>query len=142
MTSSTKRIWVAVGVIENDRGEVFIARRAPSQHQGERWEFPGGKVEAGEDLHQALDRELFEELGIRVLDSQPFLELSHDYADKKVLLDVWRVPRFSGEPYGKEGQLCRWVAIADLHQYPFPAANTPIVAELQAAIGQRRASET
>jgi len=52
-----KRIWVAVGVIENEQGDIFIAKRSSDRHQGDRWEFPGGKVEAGEDLLTALDRE-------------------------------------------------------------------------------------
>ena len=62
-----KRIWVAVGVIENERGDIFIARRSSDRHQGDRWEFPGGKVESGEDLLTALDRELWEEIGIRAV---------------------------------------------------------------------------
>lgn len=129
-----KRIWVAVGVIENERGDIFIAKRASSSHQGDRWEFPGGKVEAGEDLLAALDRELWEEIGIRVEDCAPFMELHHDYPEKQVLLDIWKVTRFLGEPFGKEGQECRWVPLAELHNYQFPDANGPIVARLQAAL--------
>lgn len=125
-----KRVWVAVGVIENERGEIFLAKRSAEQHQGDRWEFPGGKVETGEDLLAALDRELWEEIGIRVLDCSPFMELCHDYPDKSVLLDIWRVTRFEGEPYGKEGQECRWVPLAHLHDYYFPDANAPIVQRL------------
>ena len=71
-----KRIWVAVGVIENERGDIFIARRSSDRHQGGRWEFPGGKVESGEDLLTALDRELWEEIGIRVLDCAPLWSCS------------------------------------------------------------------
>ena len=121
-----KRIWVAVGVIENERGDIFIARRSSDRHQGDRWEFPGGKVESGE-----LDRELWEEIGIRVLDCAPFMELQHDYPEKQVLLDIWKVTRFSGEPFGKEGQECLWVPVAELNNYHFPDANGPIVARLQ-----------
>ncbi|MGL5030256.1 MAG: 8-oxo-dGTP diphosphatase MutT [Aeromonas sp.] len=129
-----QRVWVAVGVIENQQGEIFIAKRSADQHQGDRWEFPGGKVEVGEDLHSALDRELWEEIGIRVLDCLPFLELQYDYPDKQVLLDVWRVTAFDGEPFGKEGQACAWVPIAALHHYQFPDANGPIVAQLQSTL--------
>ena len=129
-----KRIWVAVGVIENEQGDIFIAKRSSDRHQGDRWEFPGGKVEAGEDLLTALDRELWEEIGIRVLDCAPFMELHHDYPEKQVLLDIWEVTRFSGEPFGKEGQECLWVPLASLHEYQFPDANGPIVGRLQASL--------
>ena len=99
-----------------------------------KWEFPGGKVESGEDLLTALDRELWEEIGIRVQDCAPFMELHPDYPDKQVLLDIWKVTRFHGEPFGKEGQECRWVPLASLHEYHFPDANGPIVARLQASL--------
>ena len=72
-----KRIWVAVGVIENERGDIFIAKRSSDRHQGDRWEFPGGKVESGEDLLTALDRELWEEIGIRVQGRQRAKTNSH-----------------------------------------------------------------
>ena len=88
-------------------------------------------MESGEDLLTALDRELWEEIGIRVLDCAPFMELQHDYPEKQVLLDIWKVTRFSGEPFGKEGQECLWVPVAELHNYHFPDANGPIVARLQ-----------
>lgn len=136
-----KRIWVAVGVVENELGEIFIAKRAADQHQGDRWEFPGGKVEAGEDLLSALDRELWEEIGIRVHDCTPIMELQYDYPDKQVLLDIWRVSRFTGTPYGKEGQACQWVTIDKLDQLHFPDANAPIVAHLQGQQKARRGAQ-
>ncbi|MGL5287578.1 8-oxo-dGTPase [Aeromonas sp. RU39B] len=137
MEEQKKRIWVAVGVIENERGEILLAKRSADRHQGDRWEFPGGKVESGEDLLMALDRELWEEIGIRVLDCAPFMELCHDYPEKSVLLDIWKVTRFEGEPYGKEGQECRWVPLLRLHEYQFPDANSPIVQRLQQSIHRR-----
>ncbi|MGL4206798.1 MAG: 8-oxo-dGTP diphosphatase MutT [Aeromonadaceae bacterium] len=121
-----KRLWVAVGVIENDRGQIFICQRASRQHQAGKWEFPGGKVEEGESLQQALRRELFEEIGIEVEACEPLLKIEHDYPDKAVLLDVWRVTAFSGKPYGKEGQPGLWVAREELANYDFPDANQPI----------------
>ncbi len=121
-----KRLWVAVGVIENDRDQIFICQRAARQHQAGKWEFPGGKVEVGETLQQALKRELYEEIGIEVETCEPLLKIEHDYPDKAVLLDVWRVTAFSGTPYGKEGQPGQWVARPDLINYDFPEANYPI----------------
>lgn len=124
------RVHVAVGVVWDDRGRVLVSKRHADSHQGGLWEFPGGKLEAGEDVSAALRRELQEELGICIGDARPLLEIRHDYADKQVLLDVWQVLDFTGVAEGREGQPLRWVPIAELADYEFPAANGPIVAAL------------
>ncbi|WP_296256577.1 MULTISPECIES: Nudix family hydrolase [unclassified Pseudomonas] len=123
-----KRIHVAAAVIRGTDGKVLIARRADQQHQGGLWEFPGGKVESGETVEAALSRELKEELGIAVTAARPLIKINHDYPDKQVLLDVWEVSSFSGEPHGAEGQPLAWVSNRELAEYEFPAANRPIVA--------------
>jgi 8-oxo-dGTP diphosphatase len=123
-----KRIHVAAAVIRGADGRILIARRADTQHQGGLWEFPGGKVEEGEAVQVALSRELNEELGIVVTAARPLITIKHDYPDKQVLLDVWEVSGFTGEPHGAEGQPLEWVAARDLPQYEFPEANRPIVA--------------
>lgn len=120
-------IHVAVGVIVNAHRHVLIAKRPLHVHQGGLWEFPGGKLEESETVHQALVRELKEELGIEVFSSAPLIQIRHDYGDKAVLLDVHCVNEFSGEPVGTEGQEIRWVSPHELHQYSFPAANKPII---------------
>lgn len=125
------RIHVVAAVIRSAAGEVLIALRSPDQHQGGLWEFPGGKVEAGEQATQALARELHEELGIQVTASAPLIQIAHDYADKSVFLDVWEVTGFTGEPKGAEGQPLRWVRPKDLSLYEFPAANRGIVRAAQ-----------
>ncbi|MED5611717.1 MULTISPECIES: Nudix family hydrolase [Pseudomonas] len=122
-----KRIHVAAAVIRGADGRVLIARRPDDKHQGGLWEFPGGKVEEGEPVQAALARELEEELGIRVERARPLIRVAHDYPDKQVLLDVWEVSGFSGEPHGAEGQPLAWVALRELPDYEFPAANRPIV---------------
>ena len=122
-----KRIHVAVAVIRRADGQILLAKRADQQHQGGLWEFPGGKVEAGESVIAALHRELQEELGIGVTAARPLIKVRHDYADKQVLLDVWEVSGFSGEPHGAEGQPLAWVSPRQLPEYEFPAANQPIV---------------
>ena len=94
------------------------------------WEFPGGKLQAGETPFAALCRELDEELGIEVLAAEPWLELVHDYPDKKVLLDVWRVLDYRGEVGAREGQALDWVAAARLTALPLLPADLPIVAAL------------
>ncbi|WP_319783264.1 8-oxo-dGTP diphosphatase MutT [Oceanisphaera sp. IT1-181] len=128
-------VWVAVGVIENKQGEIFICRRGASQHQADKWEFPGGKVETGETVAQALARELAEEVGITVLACEPLMQIEHDYGDKHVTLAIRKVTAFSGEPSGLEGQPSRWVPISELSQYDFPAANSSIVDMLQTEAG-------
>jgi 8-oxo-dGTP diphosphatase len=123
---SPDTIHVAVAVVTNPRGEVLIARRPNHAHQGGLWEFPGGKVEAGEDILHALNRELREELGVSARRACPLIRVAHSYPDKKVLLDVWRVAGIHGEPHGREGQPVQWVAPDRLREYDFPAANVPI----------------
>lgn len=123
-----KRIHVAAAVIRAADGRILIARRADDQHQGGLWEFPGGKLEPGETAQAALARELEEELGIRPIVARPLIQVHHDYPDKQVLLDVWEVSAFVGEPHGAEGQPLTWVGSRQLAEYQFPAANQPIVA--------------
>ncbi|GGK76838.1 Nudix family hydrolase [Amphritea balenae] len=129
----TKLIHVAAAAIFNNEGQLLLALRDESQHQGGLWEFPGGKVEASENVRTALARELYEELGIEIDQSatHPLIQVPFHYSDKSVLLDVFRVNCFSGQPYGREGQPLKWVALSELDQYEFPAANKPIVNSLQ-----------
>jgi 8-oxo-dGTP diphosphatase len=118
---------VVAAVIVNGSQQVLLAKRSLDRHQGGLWEFPGGKVEHGEDARAALARELHEELGIVVQDARPLIKVCHEYPDKSVLLDVWRVSAFDGEPHGREGQPIEWVSPQELPDRDFPAANRPIV---------------
>ena len=129
-----QRVHVAVGVILDPQQRILLTRRAVDSHQGGLWEFPGGKVEAGEDLLSALRRELREELGIEVGRTTALLAVQHDYADKAVLLDVHVVWDFVGEAQGMEGQPLEWVRAQDLAQRQFPAANEPIVSAVLALL--------
>src|SRR6476619_2625198 len=106
---SSRIVHVAVGVIVNKDGKILIAKRPEQSHQGGLWEFPGGKVEQGESLFAALQRELFEELAIQIISTQPLIKIRHDYGDKIVLLDVHKVTEFIGEAKGNEGQPIQWV---------------------------------
>ena len=129
-----KVIDVVAGVIFSEaRDQVLLALRKPEQHQGNRWEFPGGKLEVGEAQQQGLARELFEEIAIVVTHSEHRLTLEHEYPDKHVRLHFWDVTSFSGEPYGREGQVLRWVALGDLPSLSFPEANEVIVNQLVSA---------
>ena len=115
----------------NGRGEVLISLRHRDSHQGGLWEFPGGKLEAGEEFQVALKREFTEELGIEIINCTPFTQIKHHYADKSVLLDVWLITEHRGQAVGLEGQAIAWKAIHSLQAADFPAANLPIIKRLQ-----------
>jgi 8-oxo-dGTP diphosphatase len=127
-------VHVAVGVVLDKSNRVLITRRASGSHQGGLWEFPGGKVEPGEDLYLALARELREELGIDIGRTSPLLEVRHDYGDKLVLLDVHVVWDFDGEALGLEDQPMAWVVASELDNYRFPAANVPIIGAINSLL--------
>ena len=133
-THSNARIHVAVGVIVNEAKEILIALRPKQSHQGGLWEFPGGKVEDGETVEVALSRELNEELGLIVSSCRPLLTIHHEYADKRVVLDVCWVEEFVGVANGREGQPIRWVTAEELSEYRFPAANHDIIIAVQKEI--------
>ena len=120
---------VAVGIL-TDGNKVFVTRRFPDSHQGGKWEFPGGKIEPGEDTLSALKRELREELGIEVLAADPSMQVHHAYHDRHVLLDVWRITDYRGVPHGREGQEACWATFPELMQLEFPAADRPILRRL------------
>ena len=122
---------VAVGVIVRDDGAILLSRRDPAVHQGGKWEFPGGKLEPGESVEEALRRELEEELGIVPCVARPLIRIPWRYSDLDVLLDVWCIEHFRGEPTGKEGQPIAWFAPDVLDELDFPAANRPIVAAVR-----------
>lgn len=120
-------IRVAVGIVINAENQVLITRRSADQHQGNKWEFPGGKVEESETPQQALQRELKEEVGIDVQASAFFTTIEHQYSNKKVTLDFYEVTDWLGEAKGLEGQPLLWVVKSELHNYEFPTANQAIV---------------
>jgi len=120
-------VHVAVGVLLNDNHEVLIALRPAESHQGGLWEFPGGKVEEGESVERALNREFEEELGISVQVCTELTQIKHEYADKSVMLDVWRIEKSSGTPQGREGQVIEWRALSKLRAVDFPKANERII---------------
>jgi len=124
-------VHVAVGIVLDTQGRVLITRRADEVHQGGLWEFPGGKLETGEESQTALIRELREELGIEVLAARPLMQVHHEYPDKHVLLDVWWVDHYRGQPQSVEDQPLDWLLPKQLSKCAFPAADTPIITALQ-----------
>jgi len=123
----TEAQHVVAAVIVNSANEILLSLRPAHVHQAGLWEFPGGKLEAGEDAWRALVRELGEELGIEPVNARPMIRIRHDYPDKSMFLDVWYVNAFNGQPRGREGQKINWVSRSELTQRKFPAANLPIV---------------
>lgn len=121
---------VAVGVIKH-KDKFFLTKRLADSHQGGKWEFPGGKVEENETVHQALHRELKEEVAIDTLTCTSLMQISHDYGDKKVLLDVFVVDNFTGEAKALEGQQSGWFTLTEFEALNFPAANKAIIEKLQ-----------
>lgn len=125
------RVHVAVGVIYNsDKSEVLISKRSDNQHLAGFWEFPGGKVESGEDVQTALARELLEEVGIVVEQAKRLKTIKHNYSDKNVLLDVWCINDWSGKVVSRENQKVEWVPTEQLNSYTFPEANKYIISSI------------
>jgi 8-oxo-dGTP diphosphatase len=133
----TPAVHVVAAVLRDAAGRVLIAQRPPGKHMAGYWEFPGGKIGAGESAEQALRRELAEELGVALQRCHPLLQLRHDYADRVVQLDVFVVDEYDGEPSGLEAQALRWVATAELAGQALLPADRPIVKALNAAAAKQ-----
>ncbi|MBW7983037.1 8-oxo-dGTP diphosphatase MutT [Enterobacillus tribolii] len=122
-----KHLHIAVGIIRNEKGEVFITRRVGDSHLAGLWEFPGGKIEAGESPEQGLRRELMEETGIQVQQSELLCSLDHHFDDRTVTLYFYLVEHWQGTPFGREGQPERWVHQHALNAGEFPEPNKPVI---------------
>jgi 8-oxo-dGTP diphosphatase len=118
----------AVALIDRD-GRVLLAQRPAGKSMAGLWEFPGGKVEAGETPEQALIRELHEELGIGTWASclAPLTFASHSYDDFHLLMPLFACRKWEGIPQAKEGQQLAWATKAQLRDYPMPPADIPLI---------------
>ena len=127
-----KNLSVTAGLIVNARGEYLLAQRPRGKAHEGLWEFPGGKIEAGEDAASALARELKEELDLELVSSEPHGVYTHvDEKQQLVLtLTVLRVSEWLGNPIGLEGQAHRWVSPARIHRLQMLSADRPIALEL------------
>jgi 8-oxo-dGTP diphosphatase len=127
-----KRVEVAAAVIERPDGRFLMASRPQGKVYAGWWEFPGGKIEAGESPRHALERELREELGIRVVTAYPWINRAFDYDHARVMLRFFRVTEWQGEPQPHEGQGgLAWVHAAAPEVEPILPANGPILRGLQ-----------
>jgi mutator protein MutT len=124
-------IHVVAGVLIDGARRVLIAQRPTGKHLAGGWEFPGGKLEPGESRSAGLARELREELGVVIGQPRPLLRLRHAYPYGEVLLDVWVVRRYRGEPEGLDGQQLRWCHRDELAKAELLPADRPILAALR-----------
>ena len=133
---SVAPVHVSVGIIRDPKNNVFIAERPEGQSFAGLWEFPGGKVEAGETSLQALKREFLEEINIHVEEAVHWMQLipeifqHQNEVSKKIILDVWHIQAFKGDLQGAEGQKIRWVSHTELLNLAFIPANYSIIEKL------------
>lgn len=126
-------IRVAVGIIK--RGNtVLVAERPLHKPYSGYWEFPGGKIESNESGLTALKRELHEELGVDVISAELLFEHQHAYPDKTVLLELWLVHDFTGEPHGKEEQSLRWVTAQTIEELRLLEGNWAILERIKSQL--------
>jgi 8-oxo-dGTP diphosphatase len=126
-------IHVVAGALFDEQGRVLIAQRPPGKHMAGGWEFPGGKLEAEEQAFAGLKRELQEELGVDVIEATPLIAYEHGYTDRRVLLDLWLVSQYIGEPRSVEGQPLKWVTLDELETVGLLEADRPMIPSLRAA---------
>lgn len=128
-----KLVLVAACALIDSGGRVLIAQRPLDKQMGGLWEFPGGKLEAGEGPEQALIRELKEELAITVKAEclAPFSFASHPYADFHLLMPLFICRRWDGIAQAKEHLALKWVQPKELGNYPMPPADIPLIPMLR-----------
>ncbi len=130
-----ERIAVAVGLIFDSENNILIGQRtAPDTYEG-KWEFPGGKIESFESAAEALRRELWEEIGISVIQTVQFMTFEYDYPDRKVLLCFRLVERYEGIPIAREQQNLQWVQLSRLGEFDMLAPSIPVIEALKQKYG-------
>ncbi|MEM9105798.1 MAG: 8-oxo-dGTP diphosphatase MutT [Pseudomonadota bacterium] len=128
MTSNAMVLVAACALVDTD-GRVLIAQRPEGKSMAGLWEFPGGKVEAGETPEETVIRELEEELGITTKTDclAPLTFASHAYEDFHLLMPLFVCRRYWGQARSREGQTLKWVRPRELRNYAMPAADEPLV---------------
>src|SRR5215831_1945777 len=131
-----KIVLVAACALVDADGRVLLAQRPEGKPMAGLWEFPGGKVEAGETPEQTLIRELEEELGIVVKEAclAPLTFASHAYPEFHLLMPLFVCRRWDGTVTAREGQRLAWVRPNRLREYPMPPADEPLIAHLTALL--------
>lgn len=131
-------LLVGAAILLNENHQILLAQRPAGKPMAGLWEFPGGKINAGETPEQAVIRELYEELDITVkeLCLAPFTFASHRYRSFHLLMPVFVCRRWQGEIKGKEGQQLKWVETNKLARYPMPPADIPLIAPIRDFLGK------
>src|SRR5579859_551849 len=124
-----QRIDVAIGILVRN-GQILICQRRARDAFGDLWEFPGGKCESGETLNECLKRELLEELAIEATPGDALPTIEHDYENLSVRLHPFLCESFTGRPRPAASRQLKWVAPADLRDFPFPAANNGLIEQI------------
>ena len=119
-------IAVVAGLIVRD-GRLMIAQRPHGKHMAGKWEFPGGKIEKGETPEAALERELFEELGVKTQTGRIYYAIHHSYPEKDVLLLFYRSSLIEGEPHPIEEADIRWIEEGQLREFDWAEADAPLI---------------
>jgi 8-oxo-dGTP diphosphatase len=129
---SVRLVLVAACALIDPDGRVLIAQRPQGKSMAGLWEFPGGKVEPGEQPEQCLIRELKEELGITVKEEclAPLTFASHSYPDFHLLMPLYVCRRWEGIVTAQEQQALKWVRPGELKNYPMPPADEPLISHL------------
>ncbi len=133
---AVQTLRVSAGILQDAGGRVLITERLSDPAFAGLWEFPGGKIAAGETAAEALRRELSEELGIEMLTCGAFMQLHHEYPDRRVSIDFFLVDAWRGQPFGKLGQRLRWLPPEDVDAGLLLPADAPVLRALK-----RRASD-
>ena len=122
---------IGVAVIWDEQQRILIDRRRPEGLLGGLWEFPGGKLEPGETIEECIKREILEELAIDIEVGDRLITIDHAYSHFRVTLTVHHCRHLSGVPQPLECDEIRWVTLEEIDQFPFPKANTQIIAALR-----------
>ncbi|MBU8709179.1 8-oxo-dGTP diphosphatase MutT [Bacillus subtilis] len=122
-----KTIKVAAAVIQNDKNMILCALRSPTMSLANLWEFPGGKLEEGENAQEALVREIHEELGCKIEVSEIIADIHHEY--EKIIINLISIQAkiIEGEPFAKEHSELRWVPVSELESLEWAPADIPTV---------------
>ncbi len=122
---------VAAGILLGEDGCVLIAERTGDHAFAGLWEFPGGKLTDGEGSEAALRRELYEELGIEIVDQALFMSLAHDYPDRSVSIDFYLIEDWRNVPEGRNGQALKWIRPDELSEDLLLPADGPVIKALR-----------
>ena len=121
-----------VGILVDTSGRFLVQQRPAGKPCAGKWEFPGGKIESSETALEALAREIFEELGVRVSDCRLLMEHNQDYDHARVRLEVFVIKRYRGDPVPREGQTIAWADFDGIREMDVLEAVYPILEELAA----------